>query len=77
MPANWSRRFVNPIYLKDGTVLRTLKQAAVRLLKSPKDAATQAAAERIMEAAQNQGDIMLTEAAVRLALFQHVDKMSR
>ncbi|MGE3988464.1 hypothetical protein [Pseudorhodoplanes sp.] len=65
---NWSRLFVRPIRLNDGTVLFTLKQAAERILEIPAAPSSRVAAARIMDAALRGGDIGHTEAAVRLAL---------
>ena len=66
----WSRLFVSPIRLDDGTVLFTLKDAAQRILDAPAAPSSRVAAQRIIDAALRDGDMASTQAAVRLALLK-------
>ena len=66
----WSRLFVSPIRLDDGTVLFTLKDAAERILDAPAAPSSRVAAQRIIDAALRGGDMASTSAAVRLALLK-------
>ena len=68
--ANWSRLFMGPIRLDDGTLLFTLKDAAEQILKSPAVPSSSVAAERIIDAALQNGDMSSARAAVRLALHR-------
>ena len=67
--ANWSRLLLRPIHLRDGKVLLTLKDAAERILELPPAPVCRVAAERIIASALHNGDMVATQAAVRLALF--------
>lgn len=51
MKPNWSRRFPNPIRLADGTVLRTLRDAADWIIDHQPPGSDLAAIPRLMEAA--------------------------
>lgn len=66
----WSRLFVSPIRLTDGTILFTLKDAAQRVLDAPASPSSRVAAQRIIDAALRGGDMASTHAAVRLALLK-------
>ena len=68
--ANWSKLLLRPIQLHDGTALITLKDAAVRILELPPAPPSQAAAQRIIDSAMGEGDMIATEIAVRLALVK-------
>ena len=68
--ANWSRLLLRPIHLNDGTVLKTLKDAAVRILELPAAPPSQLAAQRIIDSALGEGELIATEIAVRLALLE-------
>ena len=68
--ANWSRLLLRPIHLDDGTVLKTLKDAAVRILELPAAPPSQLAAQRIIDSALGEGELIATEIAVRLALLE-------
>ena len=68
--ANWSKLLLRPIYLDDGTALNTLKDAAVRILELPPAPPSRTAAQRIIDSAMGEGDLIATEIAVRLALLQ-------
>ena len=70
MMPDWSRQLIMPIHLTDGTVLRTLGDAADRIVHLPPSPSAQVAAERIIEAATEDGDIFSTHAAIRLALLK-------
>ena len=69
MPADWSRQLISPIPLPDGRVVRTLKDAAECVLEIPATASATVAAERIIEAAVNGGNMFSAHAAIRLALL--------
>ena len=73
--ANWSRLLIKPIFLNDGKVLITLKDAAERILELPAVPSSRVAALRIIEAAVNGGDMPSTQAAVRLALLKHLQNL--
>ena len=64
--ANWSKLLLRPIYLNDGTALNTLKDAAVRILELPPAPPSRTAAQRIIDSAMGDGDLIATEIAVRL-----------
>jgi hypothetical protein len=66
--ANWSKLLLRPICLPDGLVLHTLRDAAVRVLELPPTPSSELAAERVMEAALGEGDMVATEIAVRIAI---------
>ena len=68
--ANWSKLLLRPIHLDDGTALKTLKDAAVRILELPPAPPSRAAAQKIINSAMGEGDLIATEIAVRLALLQ-------
>jgi hypothetical protein len=68
--ANWSRLFISPIRLDDGTLLFTLKDAAERILKLPAAPSSRVAAQRLIDAALRNGDMSSARAAVRLALHR-------
>lgn len=70
MNPDWSRQLISPIYLSDGSVLRTLGDAADRVVKLAPSPSAQVAAERIIEAATRGGDMFSTHAAIRLALLK-------
>jgi len=70
MTPDWSRQLIQPIYLTDGTVLRTLGDAADRVVRLSSSPSAQVAAERIIEAATSGGDMFSTHAAIRLALLK-------
>ncbi len=70
MAADWSRLLISPIPLPNGALLRNLKDAAYCMLELPSTPASRAAAERIIEAALNGGNMFATHAAIRLALYQ-------
>jgi hypothetical protein len=70
MTPDWSRQLIKPIHLSDGTVLRTLGDAADRIVQLPPSPSAQVAAERIIEAATKGGDMFSTHAAIRLALLK-------
>ena len=70
MNPDWARQLIEPIHLSDGTVLRTLGDAAWRILDLPTSPSAQVAAERIVEAATKGGNMFSTHAAIRLALFK-------
>ncbi len=67
--ANWSRLLLRPVRFPDGTVLFTLKDAARRVLDLPPAPSSRAAAQRIIDAALHEGDMIATEVAVRLAVI--------
>ena len=67
--ASWSKLLLRPIHLDDGTVLQTLKDAAARILELPPAPSSRVAAQRIIDSALDEGDMIATEIAVRLALF--------
>lgn len=67
--ADWSRQLIRPIYLSDGRILRTLKDAAECILKRPPSPSAKVAAARIIEVAHNRGDMVSAHAAIRLALL--------
>jgi hypothetical protein len=73
MKPRWSRRFPSPIYLADGSVLRTLKDAANYIIKHKPPTAEIAAIPRLMEAAEQGASLETAEAAVRIALFHKLD----
>ncbi len=66
--ANWSRRLLRPIPLASGADLKTLNDAALRILELPPTPSSRLAAKRIIDAALGEGDMIATEIAVRLAL---------
>ena len=68
--ANWSKLLLRPIHLDDGTVLQTLKDAAVRILDLPPAPSSRVAAQRIIDSALDEGDMIATEVAIRLALVK-------
>ena len=68
--ANWSKLLLRPIYLNDGTALNTLKDAAVRILELPPAPPSRTAAQRIIDSALDEGDMIATEVAIRLALVK-------
>ena len=70
MTPDWSRQLIKPIHLADGTILRTLGDAADRISKLPPSSTAQVAAERIIEAATKGGNMFSTDAAIRLALIK-------
>ena len=70
MTPDWSRPLIKPIHLADGTILRTLGDAADRIAKLPPSSSAQLAAERIIEAATKGGNMFSTDAAIRLALIK-------
>jgi hypothetical protein len=70
MTPDWSRQLIQPIHLSDGTVLKTLGDAANRIVKLPASPSARVAAERIIEAATKGGDMFSTHAAIRLALLK-------
>ena len=70
MTPDWSRQLIKPIHLADGTVLRTLGDAADRIVELPPSPSAQVAAERIIEAATKGGNMFSTDAAIRLALIK-------
>jgi hypothetical protein len=67
---DWSRQLVRRIELADGTILHTLQDAAERILELPDLPSTRVAAQRIIDAATNNGDMVSTHAAIRLALLK-------
>lgn len=67
---DWSRQLITPIHLSDGTVLRTLGDAADRVVRLRPTPSAQVAAERIIEAATKGGNMFSTHAAIRLALLK-------
>jgi hypothetical protein len=69
----WNRRFPEPIYLADGSVLRTLGDAANYLLKHKPPGAELAAVPSLLNAAEQNGSLKIAEEAVRLALFHKLD----
>ena len=73
MNPDWSRQLIEPVHLSDGTVLRTLGDAAWRILALPASPSAQVAAERIIEAATEGGNMFTTHAAIRLALFKGLE----
>src|SRR5215207_6374872 len=68
--ANWSKLLLRPIHLDDGTVLQTLKDAAVRILDLPPAPSSRVAAQTIIDSALDEGDMIATEVAIRLALVK-------
>lgn len=68
--ANWSKLLLRPIRLDDGTVLQTLEDAAVRILDLPPAPSSRVAAQRIIDSALDEGDMIATEVAIRLALLK-------
>lgn len=70
MGADWSRQLVGPIPLPDGRALRSLKDAAEWVLRIPETPDTRVAAERIIDAALNGGNMFAAHAAIRLAVFK-------
>jgi len=70
MTPDWSRLLIMPIHLTDGTILRTLGDAADRIVNLPPSPSAQVAAERIIDAATKGGDMFATHAAIRLALLK-------
>jgi hypothetical protein len=64
----WSRLLIRPLWLRDGTVLLTLKDAAEKVLELPAAPSSRVAAKRIIEAATEDGDMASTHAVLRLAL---------
>ena len=70
MAADWSRLLIGPIPLSDGQALRTLKDAAICVLNIPETPASRVAAESIIEAALNGGNMFAAHAAIRLAVYK-------
>jgi hypothetical protein len=68
--ANWSRLLLRPVQLPDGTVLFTLKDAAKHVLDLPPTPSSRMAAQRIIDAALHDGDMIATEVAVRVAAMK-------
>ena len=66
--ANWSKLLLRPIPLANGADLKTLNDAALRILELPPTPSSRLAAKRIIDAALGDGDMIATEIAVRLAL---------
>jgi hypothetical protein len=67
---DWSRQLIMPIHLSDGSVLHTLKDAAEQILQLPESPSAKVAAQRIIDAANNKGDMFAAHASIRLALFK-------
>jgi hypothetical protein len=70
-PTNWFRLLPKPIHVNDGTVLFTLKDAAEKLLAVPASPLSRAAAQQIIDAALDGGDIEVVRATMRHVLFKH------
>lgn len=70
MAADWSRQLIGPIPLPNGSSLRSLKDAAECILAIPETPASRVAAERIIEAALNGGNMFAAHASIRLAVFK-------
>lgn len=70
MAADWSRLLIGPIPLPDGRALRNLRDAAECVLRIPETPASRVAAERIIDAALNGGNMFAAHAAIRLAVFK-------
>ena len=68
--AKWSRLLLRPVKLPDGTVLLTLKDAAKQVLALPPAPVSRLAAQRLIDAALHDGDMIATEVAVRLAVLK-------
>ena len=70
MTANWSRQLISPIPLPNGRALRDLRDAADCMLAIPETPASREAAERIIDAALNGGNMFSAHASIRLAVFR-------
>lgn len=70
MSADWSRQLISPIPLPDGRILCTLRDAAECILEVPVTPSARVAAERIIEAALNGGNMFAAHASIRLALLK-------
>lgn len=70
MAANWSRQLITPIPLPNGRALRNLKDAAHCILAIPETPASRQAAERIIDAALNGGNMFAADASIRLAIVK-------
>jgi len=70
MAADWSRQLIGPIPLPNGMALRNLKDAAECILAMPETPASREAAERIIDAALNGGNMFSANASIRLAVFK-------
>lgn len=70
--ANWHRKFPKPIYLVDGTVLVTLRDAANWIIDH-QQSGSEMAIERLFDAAEKGGSVETADAAVRHALVTEID----
>ena len=70
MAANWSRQLISPIPLPNGRALRNLWDAAHCILAIPETPTSRDAAERIIDAALNGGNMFSADACIRLAIFK-------
>lgn len=68
----WKQRFAKPIYLADGSILRTMEDAAHWILRSSEKEQLADIAKRLMDVAVL-GDIQMAETALRIALFRKLD----
>ncbi len=69
---DWSRLLIRPLYLRDGSVLLTLKDAAEKVLELPPAPSSRVAAKLIIEAATQDGDLGSAHVALRLALMKNL-----
>lgn len=72
MAPNWQRKFARPIRLADGTVFRTLRDAADWIIEHNPPGTTKAI-ERLMDAAEKGGSVKEAETTIRIALFMRLD----
>ena len=72
--ANWSRPLIRGIQLEDGRTLVTLQDAAAWVLELPPAPTSRLAAEKILEAACEGGDLVATELAIRSAISESSGK---
>jgi len=70
MAADWSRQLIAPIPLPNGSSLRSLEDAAECILAIPETPSSRVAAERIIDAALNGGNMFAAHASIRLAVFK-------
>ena len=70
--ANWRRKLPNPIYLVDGTILVTLRDAANWIIDH-QPSGSETAIERLIDAAEKGGSVETAEAAVQDALIRKID----
>jgi hypothetical protein len=66
LSADWSRQLIRSIYLPNGRILRTLKDAAECILERAPTPSAKFAAAKIIEVARNHGNLVTTHAAIRL-----------